>query len=247
MFTSPAMKWESIVKASSSTHFGFSIEKCQLAFEGWFMSVGTSGAGVDVVDQFEDVLGTKFSNSAGQGEGKMIILKSFSGAQSAGTSRTHIGVILRLVRRFICDNRRSMPHWFDSHTRSGVYCFIEVRVGSVVFRQLIHKLSNESKRGWRSYVCCAFITEFHVPLVEITFHFQWNLSHDVLVEVLSEGNTMEVLHVMELLDDDKVGLQLLDLGGQVFSYLLNRFIIGQEVKNLIDLSSKDVNAPVFFN
>ena len=51
---------------------------------------------------------------------------------------------------------------------------------------------------------------------------------------------MEILYVMELLDDDKVKLQLLNFGGQVFSYLLNRFIIGQEVENLIDLSSKDV-------
>ena len=178
----------------------------------------------------------------------MIIFKSFSGAQSAGTSRTNIGGILRLVGRFICDNRRSMSHWFDSYTRSGVYCVIEVRVGSVVFRQFVHKLSNECKRGWRSNVCCSFITEFHETLVKITLHFQWNSFHDVLVEVVSEGNTMEVLHIMELLDDDEVGLQLLDLGGQVFSYLdLDRFIIGQEVENLIDLSFKDVNASVFFN
>ena len=69
MFTSPAMKWESIVKASSIAHFGFSIEKRQPAFKGWFTSVGTSGAGMEVINQFEDVLGTKFSSFAGRGEG----------------------------------------------------------------------------------------------------------------------------------------------------------------------------------
>ena len=72
--------------------------------------------------------------------------------------------------RFILGVRRSIPHWFDSHTRSGVYCVIEVRVEPVVFRRLVHKLSNKCKRGWRPNVVCIFITELHVPLIEVSLH-----------------------------------------------------------------------------
>ena len=54
---------------------------------------------------------------------------------------------------------------------------------------------------------------------------------------------MEVFYVMKLLDDFQVGLQGFNLGGQVFSNLLDGFIPGKEVKYLVDISAKDINAP----
>ena len=63
VFTSPAMEWESIVKTSSIAYFGFTIEKCELALEVWVMSVGTRGAGVEFIKQFEDIFGTEFTSS----------------------------------------------------------------------------------------------------------------------------------------------------------------------------------------
>ena len=42
-------------------------------------------------------------------------------------------------------------------------------------------------------------------------------------------------------------MQGLDLGRQVFSDFLNEFVARKEVKNLIDISAKDVNAPKFLN
>ena len=58
---------------------------------------------------------------------------------------------------------------------------------------------------------------------------------------------MEVFYVMKLLDDFQVGLQGFNLGGQVFSDFLDGFVPGEEVKYLIDISAKDVNAPELFD
>ena len=43
------------------------------------------------------------------------------------------------------------------------------------------------------------------------------------------------------------GLQGFNLGGQILGNLLNGFISGEEVEDLVDISAKDVNAPEFFN
>ena len=52
---------------------------------------------------------------------------------------------------------------------------------------------------------------------------------------------------MELLHCFQVGLKRLDLGGKVFSNFLNRFITGEEVEKLVDLSAKDIDTSKFFN
>ena len=72
-------------------------------------------------------------------------------------------------------------------------------------------------------------------------------SHDILDERLGEGDALEVLHVMELLDDFKISLKGLDLGSQIFSNFLNRFVVREEVKNLVDVTAKDVNPAEFLN
>ena len=53
---------------------------------------------------------------------------------------------------------------------------------------------------------------------------------------------MEILHVVELLDDFQVGLKGLDLESKLLSNFLDRFVAGEEVENLIDVTAKDVNA-----
>ena len=51
----------------------------------------------------------------------------------------------------------------------------------------------------------------------------------------------------EFLHDVQVSLKSLDLGGEVFSQILDRFILREEVKCLVDVSAKDVNTPKFIN
>ena len=46
-------------------------------------------------------------------------------------------------------------------------------------------------------------------------------SHDIMDEVLSECNTVEVFYVLELWDDFQIGLQGFDLRCQDFSDLLD--------------------------
>ena len=47
-------------------------------------------------------------------------------------------------------------------------------------------------------------------------------SHNVLDERLGEGDTVEVLHVVKLLDDFQIGLKGLDLGSQIFGNFFNK-------------------------
>ena len=52
---------------------------------------------------------------------------------------------------------------------------------------------------------------------------------------------------MELLDDLQVDQQGLDLGSQIFSDLLAGFVARKEVKYLVGVAAKDVDASKFFN
>ena len=60
-------------------------------------------------------------------------------------------------------------------------------------------------------------------------HLQGEASHDLLDQCLVKGSTVEVFFVVELLHDVQVGLESLDLGGEVFSHFLDRFISREEV------------------
>ena len=55
------------------------------------------------------------------------------------------------------------------------------------------------------YICCPLITKLYVLFVEIQFHFHGDAFHDILDQMLSEGDAVEVLHIVKLLDDFKVG------------------------------------------
>ena len=52
---------------------------------------------------------------------------------------------------------------------------------------------------------------------------------------------------MELSHCFQVGLKRVDLGGKVFSNFLDGFITGEDIKKLVDLSAKDIDASDFFN
>ena len=58
---------------------------------------------------------------------------------------------------------------------------------------------------------------------------------------------MKVFLVMEILHDFQVGLQSFNLVGDLFGNLLDRFVAGKEVEQLIDVSSEDINASKLFN
>ena len=60
-------------------------------------------------------------------------------------------------------------------------------------------------------------------------HLQGEASHDLLDQCLVKASTVEVFFVVELLNDVQVGLESLDLEGEVFSHFLDRFISREEV------------------
>ena len=52
------------------------------------------------------------------------------------------------------------------------------------------------------------VAESHELIVERRPHFHGKTSHDVLDEGLGEGNAVEVLNLVELLDNFQIGLWL---------------------------------------
>ena len=62
--------------------------------------------------------------------------------------------------------------------------------------------------------------EIHVLVVEGQPHLHEGASHDVLDEGLGERDAVEVLHVVELLNDFQVGLEVLDLGSKILDDFL---------------------------
>ena len=50
------------------------------------------------------------------------------------------------------------------------------------------------------------VAEFHELIIERRPHFHGKASHDVLDEGLGDGNAVEVLHLVELLDNFQIGL-----------------------------------------
>ena len=83
---------------------------------------------------------------------------------------------------------------------------VEAGVCSIVSLHLVNELSKEIESDWRSNICWAEVSEIGVFLVEGRFYFQWQASHDVLDQLLSEGDVVKVVQVEELLHDVQVGL-----------------------------------------
>ena len=96
----------------------------------------------------------------------------------------------------------------------------------IILFQFDYILSEEQKCGRWSDVGRIFTMELHILIVEGQPHFHGEASHDVLDEML---------------DDFQVGLKGLDLGSKILGDFLDRFVEGEEEKNLIDVSAKDVN------
>ena len=75
------------------------------------------------------------------------------------------------------------------------------RIRSIILLQLVHLLGKELERGWGSDICRVFASEVHELVVEGGHHLHGEASHDVLDQVWSDGDVVEVFHVVELLDD----------------------------------------------
>ena len=82
-------------------------------------------------------------------------------------------------------------------------------------------MGKKQERGRRSDVGRILASKLHVLIVEGQPHFHGEAPHDVLDEMLGEGDTVEVLHVVELLDDFQVGLKGLDLGSKILGDFLD--------------------------
>ena len=72
-----AVNWDSIMLASSGTHFGGSIMECQPAWKGRVVCVGATGAELVVRDDLEDVRGAQLGSTALRAEGVVFGLESF--------------------------------------------------------------------------------------------------------------------------------------------------------------------------
>ena len=78
--------------------------------------------------------------------------------------------------------------------------------------RLADKLGEELERGGRSDVSRILASEFHELVIEGGHYNIREASHDIVDQAWSEGNVVEVVHILELLDDLQVGHQGLDLG-----------------------------------
>ena len=78
--------------------------------------------------------------------------------------------------------------------------------------RLADKLGEELERGRGSNVSRILVSEFHELVIEGGHHPIREASHDVVDQAWSEGDVVEVVHSVELLDDLQVGQQGLDLG-----------------------------------
>ena len=76
----------------------------------------------------------------------------------------------------------------------------------VILLQLVQILGKESEHDRGSDIGRIVSAEFHELIIEGQLYFHGEATHDVLDKVLSEGDTVEVLHVVELLDDFQIGL-----------------------------------------
>ena len=76
---------------------------------------------------------------------------------------------------------------------------------------LVHVLGYERKRGSRQDVVGVLVAELHVLNVEGGPHLHGEASHNVRYKGLGEGDVVEVLCLMELLDNFQVSLQSFNL------------------------------------
>ena len=75
------------------------------------------------------------------------------------------------------------------------------KLRSIILFHLVYILGKEFKHGWGSDVCRILASEVHELVVEGGHHLHREAFHEVLDQVWSDSNLVEVFHVMELLDD----------------------------------------------
>ena len=177
----------------------------------------------------------------------MVSLEIFGSAEGARTSGSRDMGCGGVTRRFGFGVGRTVANRLDPYIHRGIVAIVKSRVGSIMLLHLAYKLGEELKYGRGSDVSRILASEFHELVIEGGHHIIGEASHDVMDQVWSEGDIVEVFHVVELLDDFQVGQQGLDLESQIFSDLLDGFVARKEVKYLVDVVAEDVDASKFFN
>ena len=142
----------------------------------------------------------------------MISLETFGGAEGARTIGNIVMGRGRLTRRFEFGVGRTVADRFDPNIHRGITAIKKSRVGSIMLLRLADELGEELERGRGSNVSRILVSEFHELVIEGGHHPIREAFHDVVDKAWSEGNVVEVVHGVELLDDLQVGLQGLDLG-----------------------------------
>ena len=205
MHAGAAVNWDAIVQTTFSTHLGHARVEGQGATVGWIMCVGAARANFVVGDEFQDVRGAQLGNSAAEIEWKVVSLETFGSAEGARASGSLGMGCGGVTRRFGFGIGRSILNRFDSYIHGGKVVIEKGRVGSIILFQLVHILGKELERGWGSDVGRIFASEVHELVVEGGHHLHGEASHGVLDQVQSDGNVVEVFHVMELLDALQIG------------------------------------------
>ena len=75
-----------------------------------------------------------------------------------------------------------------------------------MFLRLADELGEELEHGRGSNISRVLVSEFHELVIEGGHHPIGEASHDVVDQAWREGDVVEVVHGMELLDDLQVGL-----------------------------------------
>ena len=130
------------------------------------MGVGTGGAEVVVGDDFQDVGGAKFADSAVAVEGVMVRLEVFDSTHDARTTMRQRIVGRGLTRRFGFGAGVGRPYCLDAHRDRAEVEVVEVWVGSIIPFDFVHVIGQEFKRGRRLNVVRILVGEFHKLIVE---------------------------------------------------------------------------------
>ena len=177
MHTGTDVNWNSVVLTSLRAHFGVPVVECLLALVGRMVRIGAGRAEVVVGDDFQDVWRAEFADSTFTVERIMIrleILDRTHGARTTGSRRivrNRLASMRRFVRNMLMSGFRfgagiGGPYCFDTHRDGAEVEIVEVRVGSIVPFNFIHKIGQELKRGGSSDVIGVLFAECHKLIVK---------------------------------------------------------------------------------
>ena len=100
---------------------------------------------------------------------------------------------------------------YSPHSRAKVY-IKQGGVGAVISLQLVHVPGEELKCGWRSDIVWVQSPEIHKLFVEVWAQLIGQALDDLVVEVVGQGEAVEVLYVVEIFDNFQAGLKGFNFG-----------------------------------